>query len=653
MAEDISNGNTIPPKEEIETETINPMAAGIGSMPPKNIAPPTMKPASALKPQRHNEDDVKSRDQGYFNSSSDLTEDKEVRDMTKPPDGYVAMDSPGKARSASPQQGFSTSLDVINLKYIPATDYYYEAKNFMITKFNIQKYFKRNKVFNPTVKVGVLNGVTFRASAGKVHTILSNNPSEQRSLVDLIVGRRKTGEFLGDISLNGLQSSQSGKSSDTTYLQNVAFIPHKTLYIPGLTYFETMRYAARLKLASQNLSSSEIDARVLDIINILDLGHAKTRVIPEFPESRGEIGRDMRLLSIAIEIMALPALVVIDDPVLEIDAGIATKIFRCLYTLAQRGHIIVCSMPKPNPSIVPYIDNVILLSDGYSVYSSSIKNLEKFFCSRGVGYSLRKDVDIMDFVLDIASGTERPESSRVAVTPIMLKELYEQSQFFDSPMPSVDAVSVFSPNFFQLWGYARFDNPLIMMKRTYVIIDRALLSKVKDVETIKRSLGSSIILSCVIGYVQFNQGSYGYYSMTLLRFPYLGTANVTALLFFVNIFVFVQPVLNVHVICQKLQVFRYEQASRNCTSLSFAIATVISDVPFTILYALVFASTCYFLSDLNKGYGNYFFFVVVLCMIANIGLGTALMLSTILIREIPVRDMYFLFTFLMVMLSGQ
>jgi hypothetical protein len=75
----------------------------------------------------------------------------------------------------------------------------------------------------------------------------------------------------------------------------------KTLYIPGLTYLEALRYAARLRLV--NSTSAEIEKRVQDALTIMDLNRCKNRVIPDFPPVVGELGCDLRLLSIATEIV--------------------------------------------------------------------------------------------------------------------------------------------------------------------------------------------------------------------------------------------------------------------------------------------------------------------------------------------------------------
>ena len=107
----------------------------------------------------------------------------------------------------------------------------------------------------------------------------------------------------------------------------------KPLYIPGLSYIQLLRYAARLRL--KLFSPSAIEGRVEELLNIMNLTHCKNRIIDENPVERGDkqsnmhilmiciiyisvsvsigrIGGELRRLSIAVEIVALPPLLILE-----------------------------------------------------------------------------------------------------------------------------------------------------------------------------------------------------------------------------------------------------------------------------------------------------------------------------------------------------
>lgn len=131
--------------------------------------------------------------------------------------------------------------------------------------------------------------------------------------------------------------------------------------IPGFTYLESVKYAARLRLSHLKVNVS-IDNRVQEVLTLMGLRECQHRVIPEFPPTRGELGRDLRLLSIAIEIVTLPPLIIIDDPVLSLEPGVANKLFERLRALTDRGHVVLCNIPKLNPLLIPHFQDVVVRS---------------------------------------------------------------------------------------------------------------------------------------------------------------------------------------------------------------------------------------------------------------------------------------------------
>jgi ABC-type multidrug transport system ATPase subunit len=393
-----------------------------------------------------------------------------------------------------------------------------------------------------------------------------------------------------------------------------------------------------------------IEERVNDLLVTMNLSKCKNRQIPEFPALRGEVGGDLRRLSIALELIDLPPLMVIDDPTADFDPAISVGIIQCLQTLARRGHAVVVSMSKPFLQVFAQLDNVVLLSEGFTIYSASPKSIQEYFCGPNMNYELKKGVDLVDFIVDIASGIERPTTQRAADLPNLMLEKFEFSNLFEQPKSG--HVTAFSPSFFRLWGYARFDTVLHILYRTLIVIQRAIHTKFKDTEAIQTGLLGASVVSTLCGYLQYNQGNYGQYTVNLLHFPYLNTANICSLFFFCTMFTFAFPFTNVHVICQKLQIFRYEQASGCCTIAAFAIASFLSEVPFLAFYILVFADIIYFMADLSKGYYSYGFFIQTLEMNAMIGLTTAFLLSSILKKELLVRDVFFMTLTLVALLSG-
>lgn len=257
--------------------------------------------------------------------------------------------------------------------------------------------------------------------------------------------------------------------------------------------------------------------------------------------------------------------------------------------------------------------------------------------------------------MDISSGVERPTSQRTASLPQEIQSTFQKSIYF-TMQPSIisdSSVSAFSSDLFFLWGYLKgFESLSVSLYRALMILQRAFLMKVKDTELMKKSLFVPILVGLVIGYLQYNQGNYGDYSLSLLGQAYVNTNNLSSTLFFSSSFVYVAPSLNVHVICEKIRLFRYERSVGFNNIFAFYFSTVVSEVPFQIVYTTIYASLIYSLVNLSSGVSNYFFFIGVLNMFGLIGLTTTHLISSLFRKELLVRDMMLLIMLFLVLLGG-
>ena len=435
-----------------------------------------------------------------------------------------------------------------------------------------------------------------------------------------------------------------------------------------------LRYAVQLKLKPKSgvNMSQYINQRTEELIELMNLTSCRNRVIPTYPELRGELGCELRRLSIALEIVDLPPLIVIDEPTLSFDPAMSGSILHCLQQLASKGHIVICSMTKPFAPELPMFDRVVVLSEGYSIYANTPAKIQEYFTSREMGYDYRHGTDLVGFVLDIASGVERPVTMRSAEMPHIMQEKFEMSEYYENvklptvphvepvlnengepiPEPPVPSTSAFSGEFFALFGYGHFDDIRFAGKRLITVIRRAMYTKIMDFDANRQQIGLCVLVGFICGYLQYQQGQNGHYCLSLLNFPYANTSNITSLMFFINVLCWALPWLNAHATCQKLQVYRYEQKQGCCTSFAFVLATLISEIPVSVATILIFLNMIYWLSGLAYGIDNYFFFIVTGCMQNIVGLFGSFLFCAVLKKELLVRDCFLLVSTLVALFSG-
>jgi ABC-type multidrug transport system ATPase subunit len=416
-----------------------------------------------------------------------------------------------------------------------------------------------------------------------------------------------------------------------------------------------LRYSVELRLKPRPgvNASTAIDERVDQLVQLLNLGSCKGDTIALYPEERGETSGDMRRLSIAIEIADLPPVIVIDEPTLNLDVALSMNILICLHELSRKGHAVVCSMSKPFPQEMELVDRLVLLSEGYTVYSGAMSEVRNYFASPALGYDVRKDIDIAEFLIDVSNGTERPINSRAADIPLIMQQKFEESEVCVTIANSSDvSVSAFSEEFFYLYGYGRFEQPWFLLRRLITATRRAFYAKTRDFDQLKFNFVGPVFIGCFYGYLNFGTGSYGNYCMQLFNLPYPQTTNISGLFFFTSAFSFMIPHVTSHAVCKKIDLFRYEQSAGITTSFAFLVATLVSEMPFYIIGSLIFSILIYSFTQLGTDTDDYEFYAEVLMLLSLLGVCGSYMFGLLFRKELLIRDLLLITVTLVAMLSG-
>lgn len=130
--------------------------------------------------------------------------------------GFATDDEP-KVRY-SMHQTRSVSLDISNLRYIPARGYVREVIDHTVKLLRIKKLFPNMRELSNNPRVATLQNISFCVPTHRLTALIGTNLSEQKTLIDLISGRRNSGEYSGEIALNGL-------SEESFYSDKIAFAP--------------------------------------------------------------------------------------------------------------------------------------------------------------------------------------------------------------------------------------------------------------------------------------------------------------------------------------------------------------------------------------------------------------------------------------------
>ncbi|KAK1381654.1 ABC transporter domain-containing protein [Heracleum sosnowskyi] len=251
-----------------------------------------------------------------------------------------------------------------------------------------QTIFKSESMLSRTKTV--LDNVSGEAREGEILAILGASGCGKSTLMDALANRIAKGSLKGTVTLNNEQL-------ESRLLKVIsAYVMQDDLLFPMLTVEETLMFAAEFRLP-RTLTKSKKRLRVQTLIDQLGLRNAANTVIGD-EGHRGVSGGERRRVSIGIDIIHDPILLFLDEPTSGLDSTSAYMVVKVLQRIAKSGSIVIMSVHQPSYRILGLLDQLLFLSRGQTVYSSSPQNLPRFFTDFGL--PMPQNEDIIEFALD-------------------------------------------------------------------------------------------------------------------------------------------------------------------------------------------------------------------------------------------------------------
>ena len=185
----------------------------------------------------------------------------------------------------------------------------------------------------------VLDNVSGRVVPGEMMAILGPSGAGKTTLIEILAQKHKSGVMFGTVSYPGTGSSGRPR---------IGFVPQQDILPPMLTVHEALLFAARLRLP-EGVPDSEKQARVDDILDRLGIAHLRNVRIGD-GEKRGISGGEMRRVSIGLELVARPDVLLLDEPTSGLDSVSAAKVAKVLHALAhdpENPTAVIASIHQP------------------------------------------------------------------------------------------------------------------------------------------------------------------------------------------------------------------------------------------------------------------------------------------------------------------
>ncbi|KAG8954684.1 hypothetical protein FRC04_011117 [Tulasnella sp. 424] len=458
----------------------------------------------------------------------------------------------------------------------------------------------------------ILNGISGRVQPGEMMAILGPSGAGKTSLIELLAGKNKDGIASGALTF----FTPSGTPPPRR--PRIGFVDQTDILPSTLTVKEALLFAARLRLP-ESVSEADKAARVFEVMQQLGISDlADMKIGGTFGQGRGVSGGEMRRISIGLELVARPEILILDEPTSGLDSASALKVATVLQQLARDPDsptTVIASIHQPSSQLYRTFDQLLVLSKGRTLYSGAGGAAPTtYFASRG--YPCPDMYNPADHLLDLAtappstltsrpnvssSSTEGPPGKVTNGTPGEKDALELRPLGSNSPsrkwIGSRDGkLATSHPDSL---GY-----PSTFLTQLEVLSGREWTNLKRDKSLFIAHFGVAAILGVFCGGLYYNTG------ITIAGFQ-----SRVGCLFFLGSLISFMSLSALYNIVEIKPLFLRERAGRYYSPSAWLLARVLFDViPLRIIPTIVVSTITYWMAGLSADAARFFKFLLILVL---------------------------------------
>ncbi|KAK3405490.1 hypothetical protein EUGRSUZ_K01997, partial [Eucalyptus grandis] len=422
-----------------------------------------------------------------------------------------------------------------------------------------------------------------------------------RKLLNRLSGYAQTGRILAVMGPSG-----SGKS---TFLDSLAEI----FYLGTLTVKETIAYTAHLRLSSE-MTKAEIDEVVETTIKEMGLEDCAENKIGNW-HLRGISSGEKKRLSISLEMVTGPLILLLDEPTTGLDSASAFFVTRALRNIADEGRTVICSMHQPSSEVFDLFDDLLLLSSGETVFLGEAKMAIEFFADAGFACPRKKnpsDHFLRCISLDFDSVTatlllsprncQNPASSgfsmkmKTAEIKATLIESYKSSEYSCAVRRKMQEIAATKD--YQVCQLNKNTNSS-KWKQLRILTHRSFINMYRDIGYSWLRIMFYVLSSISIGTLYFD---IGYDNGAII--------NRGKCVSFIYGFMICLSCGGVPFLDEELKVFYAERLNGHYGETVFVLANFLSSLPFLVANSLLSGTTIFYMVKLHPGFSHYGYFCI-------------------------------------------
>ncbi len=253
----------------------------------------------------------------------------------------------------------------------------------------------------------LLNDISFSVYPGEVVALMGPSGAGKTALLECLTGKRHPTK--GKVYLNG----ESLHKNWNTFRHSIGYVPQEDVMHRDLTVYETLYFAAKMRLPRDLPEETVIDT-VEHVLIRMGLANIRDSIIGD-EQVRGISGGQRKRVNIALELLTEPSLLFLDEPTSGLDGTSTLEILQILRSLANAGagKTIILTIHQPRIEAYKLVDNLLLLVNGGRLvyYGPAYPDAPEYFS----GFSPQKPyvhpANPADYVIDLLDSSRQSDGS--------------------------------------------------------------------------------------------------------------------------------------------------------------------------------------------------------------------------------------------------
>ncbi len=241
--------------------------------------------------------------------------------------------------------------------------HYHEHKSgISVQLLNVYKTVKNRNTGKP---LNIVDGTSFEIEPNSFVVLVGGSGTGKSSLLTCITGTAPCTK--GSVRFDGLDTADNRNAFEAV----LGYVPQKDIMHDNLTVEQSLTFTAKLRIA-HDATRAEINAAVAHAIEAVDLTGREKTLISQLS------GGQKKRVSIAMELLANPRLLILDEPT----SGLSPDLDRSMMELCRKLSHQNCTvlMVTHNMSNINLCDKIAFLGvGGVLCYYGAPENLHRYF----------------------------------------------------------------------------------------------------------------------------------------------------------------------------------------------------------------------------------------------------------------------------------